>query len=407
MADLTTLFRTLPAPTWERKRAVPALKAEATEVLHGVTPTTRWWNWVAHGPDAKQGKSATPNQHGVGLGVAALHAHIRLWRREIDRWFTWQEAALMGKTYRRAEALGGDYQQLYILAACLISLAAHRQDEQAVYERAVMDIRRHAAINRLLRLPGAWPPRSYSFGCRTAIPDETVPQALACVLAGLPPKEWGEHGGQSLGKQLDRPHRLTGVAVLRIMLDEGLIALPELATMDDVLAEIEATGLRLPWPMHWRAAGIEPVFYMARFEGDFPDGGERTGGILKGVTSREIFPLSAVIDWDLTIGPDGLQVHRRPGEGTKSPPATNPDKPTPPPRPPDPDPPTTEPDPRYIPPWMLQRILERRAPAPGWAASAIPEIVDLAQKLRLGDATAEGRLTAAVEAMWAAREAGE
>lgn len=340
-----SLFESLPAPDWERKRAVPALKAEATEVLHGITPQTAWWNWAAYGPNVRQGKPSTPNQHGVGLGVAALHGGIRLWRREIDRWFTWQETALMGKTYRRAEALGGDYQQLYVLAACLIALAAHQQDEQAVYERAVMDIRRHAAINRLLRLPGVWPPRSYNFGCRTAIPDETAPQALACVLAGLPPKEWGEHGGQSLGGQLDRPHRLTGIAVLRIMLDGGLIALPELSTMDDVFDEVDATELRLPWPMQWQAHGEEPSHYLATFGGDFPAGGEQTGGVLRAVVTG--FPpiTKDRIDWDLTIGPEGLQVHRRPG-GEAPPPA--PEKPTPPPRPEEPEPPTPFPPQDYL-----------------------------------------------------------
>lgn len=363
MSNLTHMFRTLPAPTWERKRAVPALKAEATELLQEKNLTTHWWTWAASGPDSNQ-KPSTPNQHGVGLGIAAIAGRISMWRREIDRWFTWQEVALMGKTYRRAEALGGDYQQLYILAACLIALAAHRQGDQAVYERAVMDIRRHAAINRLLRLPGVHPPRSYNFGCRTAIPDETAPQALACVLAGLPPEEWGEHGGKSLGKQLDRPHRLTGVAVLRIMLDEGLIVLPRLETIDDVIAEIRVPdeddpmgiALRLPWPMRWRAwvpsTSNEPKSYWAMFAGDFPDGGEKTGGVLGDVSTPGVAthagtgqsPLVSP-DWDLTIGPEGLQVHRRPG-GEGKPPAPDP-KPAPPPRPEEPTEPP-DPDPGWV-----------------------------------------------------------
>lgn len=351
MADLATLFRTLPAPDWERRRAVPALKAEATEWLQSGTLTTFWWGWASSGPDVSKDPS-TPNQHGVGLGIAANTQGIEMRRGDIDRWFSWQETALMGKTYRRAEALGGDYQQLYVLAACLIALAAHRQDEQAVYERAVMDIRRHAVVNRLLRLPGVHPPRSYSFGCRTSIPDETVPQALACVLEGLPPSEWGDHGGQSLGRQLDRPHRLTGVAVLRIMLDEGLIALPELATMDDVLAEFEATGLRLPWPMRWRAWGEEPQAWWGHFFGGFPDGGEQTGGVLAHASTAGIPAMShegsesALPDWSLVIGPDGLTVDRRPGNGSRSPSSEDPGKPSPPPRPEpgNPKPPADNPD---------------------------------------------------------------
>lgn len=317
-------FAALPAPTWERKRTVPGLKAETTEILTFAPLTTFWWRWAARGPDA-DGKPATPNQHGVGLGVAVNVNGIDAWREEIDRWYGWQESALMGATYRRAEALGGDYQELYILADCLIALAAHRQDEQAIYERAVMDLRRHAVVNRLLRLPGVYPPRSYSFGCRTSIPDETTPQALACVLEGLPLEEWGEHGGQPLGRQLTRPGRLTGIHVLRIMVAEGLVTLPQLITMDDVLAEIEATGLRLPWPMQWTAAGVEPTYYAARFVGNFPDGGERTGGILREVTTRHPSREKDSVTWDLTIGPEGLAVHHRPGTTTPAPG----DKPTP------------------------------------------------------------------------------
>lgn len=70
------------------------------------------------------------------------------------------------------------------------------------------------------------------------------------------------------------------------------------------------------------------------------------GHINPGDDARSL-PVSSRYNWHLTLGPDGLQVHRRPGEGAKPPPPTDPGKPSPPPRPePDPpEPPADEPDP--------------------------------------------------------------
>lgn len=342
---MRTPFLSLPTPDWPRGHAVPALKAEVTEALTLTrpdgTPTTAWWRWAALGPDvAKPKNPATPNQHVVGLGIAALVEGTVKWRAAIERWYAWQEAALMGVTFRKAEALGGDYQQLYVLGSCLIEMAARRDGIDEIAGRAHLDLRRHAAINTLLRVPGSSPPRSLSFGCRTAIPDETVPQALACVLARWPLTEWGEHGGQSLKRQLDRPGRLTGVDVFRRAWASGLIGAMACApTIGHVVDEVGETDLRLPWPMRWQAMGAEPTHYAAAFAGSFPAGGEHKGGVLQEITSGILPRPAERVAWDLTVGPDGLTVVRR-ADGIGGAPAPPP-RPEPPQR--DPEDPAGEP----------------------------------------------------------------
>lgn len=328
MGDFASTFRALPAPDWERDRAVPGLKAEATEVLMGRAPSTDWWRWAALGPDTV-GKSSTPNQHVVGLGIGCLIFGDDPRWKAVRRWYSWQRT-YMGKTYRKAEALGGDYQQLYILGSVLIALAAQQQGRTDELAMAHEDLRRHAAINRLLRVPGSNPPRSLSFGCRTAIPDETLPQALACVLEGLPPERWGDHGGQPLANQLERPGRLTGVAVLRLALEAGLIALPYLATTPEVVREIVALDLRLPWPMQWRGWGDALEAWWAHFFGDFPDGGETTGGVLDHASAGKVPRIEPY--WSLVVGPDGVTIDKAGGGAVGSITPPKPSKPAPPPR---------------------------------------------------------------------------
>jgi hypothetical protein len=303
------VFANLPSPDWKRNDSVHALTAEATEALHGLAPTTAKWAWARQGPDASF--QPTPNQHIVGLGVAAVVEGVERHDAAIRRWYEWHSQAFMGKTYKRAEFLGGDYQNLYILGSVLILVACRRHGAPAgLRDLPVTDLERHMAVNILLRHPGGLP-RSSHIGARCGFAMETCQSALASVLSGRPDSEWGRLNGQQLVRQLRRPARLTGILALEALLDAGEIDRPRFDSFTELLDHIRVIGLRPPWPLRLRADGAPwPTAWAAELLEPFPAKAERTGGLLT-ATSAPADTVSGS-NWDLTLGPDGLEVHRAP-----------------------------------------------------------------------------------------------
>lgn len=118
---------------------------------------------------------------------------------------------------------------------------------------------------------------------------------------------------------------------------------------------------------------------------------DESGKPIYGWPDRERERLPSRFDWHLTIGSDGLTVHRQPG-GEVQPPRDDDD-------PPEPLRPPT------VPRWQVHSWLSDNAPE--WALNHLPEILWQAQRMERGVVEAEGMLVSAVGLMNKERSADD
>jgi hypothetical protein len=345
---IAAIFADFPEPDASGHRkadsGIPNTKLAIWRALRGRPQDELTYGWVSHyaaGPDQKT--KPTPNQFAIGNGAKALAEGIGTVAGRANRFYDFMDEGFLGKTWRNAEFMGEGYQEMYLLGSECILLAALRDGDAEMAERARKDIRRHLVLDALLRVPHTIPPRSVSIGARSALDVAPVQSMAACIISGRPPEAWGNLFGADLGRAAERLTYM-GMGMLVRLARAGIVALPPLDTVPEIVTEIEATDLRAPWPMHWIAD--EPVsWYQAWLSAPFPNDprAESTRGKSKnaltplitahgGISIRHVAPadeplrLARPHDWHLEVGPGGLVIHRSP-HGTPPPAVKEPGEP--------------------------------------------------------------------------------
>lgn len=371
MANLTqerisAIFADMPEPdvSWHKRAdtGIPQTKLAIWRALRGEPQDEESYGWVSHyaaGPNQKT--TPTPNQFLIGAGSKALEEGTDTIADSANRFYDFMDAGFLGGTWRAAEFMGEGYQEMYLLGSQCILLAALRDDDFKLAERAQVDIRRHLVLDALLRVPNTIQPRSVSIGARSGLNVAPVQSMGACIIAGLPKDSWGFVFGAHLGRAADRLTYI-GMGMLDRLVRAGIVVLQSLATVPEIVAEIKATKLRAPWPMHW-IADEWPSWYEAWLSPPFPNAprAESTRGKSKGaltpwisahsgISLRHVEPadeqnlLARPHDWHLEIGPEGLTVNRSPS-GVSIPPPVEPSEPElPPPEEEEPTPGTPDPE---------------------------------------------------------------